>query len=99
MAAYKFIRGGGNEPTRSGLCNETCRHAMTKKFTAGYSNLRPHEILGLCGTTLPKLNAAYDMLNIGVNSYWAQGLKPPHFYDHGARLYDEPPHFCDVILS
>ena len=29
---------------------------------------------------------------IGVNSYWAQGLKPPpHFYDHGARLYDEPP--------
>ena len=38
-------------------------------------------------------------VNIGVNSYWAQGLKPPHFYDHGARLYDEPPHFCDVILS
>ena len=37
--------------------------------------------------------------NIGVNSYWAQGLKPPHFYDHGARIYDEPPHFCDVILS
>ena len=38
---------------------------------------------------------------IGVNSYWAQGLKPPpHFYDHGARLYDEPPpRFCDVILS
>jgi len=36
---------------------------------------------------------------IGVNSYWAQALKPPHFYDHGARLYDEPPHFCDVILS
>jgi len=31
---------------------------------------------------------------IGVNSYWAQGLKPPpHFYDHGARLYDEPPTF------
>jgi len=27
----------------------------------------------------------------------AQAL--PHFYDHGARLYDEPPHFCDVILS
>jgi len=24
---------------------------------------------------------------------------PPHFYDHGARLYDEPSHFCDVILS
>jgi len=23
----------------------------------------------------------------------------PHFYDHEARLYDEPPHFCDVILS
>jgi len=63
MATYKFIRGGGNEPTRSGLCNEICRHAMTKKFTAGYSNLRPQEILGLCGTTLPKLNAAYDMLN------------------------------------
>ena len=36
---------------------------------------------------------------IGVNSYWAQGLKPPHFYEHGARLYDELPHFCDVILS
>jgi len=32
-------------------------------------------------------------LRIGVNSYWAQGLKPPHFYDHGARLYDEPPTF------
>jgi len=33
-------------------------------------------------------------LTIGVNSYWAQGLKPPpHFYDHGARLYDEPPTF------
>jgi len=31
--------------------------------------------------------------DIGVNSYWAQGLKPPHFYDHGARLYDEPPTF------
>ena len=30
---------------------------------------------------------------IGVNSYWAQGLKPPHFYDHGARIYDEPPTF------
>jgi len=31
---------------------------------------------------------------IGVNSYWTQGLKPPpHFYDHGARLYDEPPTF------
>jgi len=31
---------------------------------------------------------------IGVNSDWAQGLKPPpHFYDHGARLYDEPPTF------
>ena len=30
---------------------------------------------------------------IGVNSYWAQGLKPPHFYDHGALLYDEPPTF------
>ena len=26
-------------------------------------------------------------------------LKPPHFYNHGARLYDEPPNFCDVILS
>ena len=38
-------------------------------------------------------------LAIGVNSYWAQGLKRPHFYDHGACLYDEPPHFCDVILS
>ena len=24
---------------------------------------------------------------------------PPHFYDHGARLDDEPSHFCDVILS
>ena len=32
--------------------------------------------------------------DIGVNSYWAQGLKPPpHFYDHGARIYDEPPTF------
>ena len=32
------------------------------------------------------------LIGIGVNSYWAQGLKPPpHFYDHGARLYDEPP--------
>ena len=31
---------------------------------------------------------------IGVNSYWAQGLKPPpHIYDQGARLYDEPPTF------
>jgi len=39
------------------------------------------------------------VLSIGVNSYWAHGLKPTHFYDHGARLYDEPPHFCDVILS
>ena len=27
------------------------------------------------------------------------GAQAPHFYDHGARLYDEPPHFCDVILS
>ena len=32
-------------------------------------------------------------LSISVNSYWAQGLKPLHFYDHGARLYDEPPTF------
>ena len=32
-------------------------------------------------------------IGIGVNSYWAQGLKPPHFYDHGARIYDEPPTF------
>jgi len=49
---------------------------------------------------LPKgYPAAIRRTNIGVNSYWAQGLKPPHFYDHGARLYDEPPHFCDVILS
>jgi len=40
------------------------------------------------------------VLSIGVNSYWAHGLKPTHFYDHGARLYDEPPpHFCDVIFS
>ena len=38
-------------------------------------------------------------LTIGVNSYWAQGLKPPHFYDYGARICDAPPHFCDVILS
>jgi len=35
-----------------------------------------------------------SIANIGVNSYWAQGLKPPpHFYDYGARLYDEPPTF------
>jgi len=40
-----------------------------------------------------------DIITIGVNSYWAQGLKPPHFYDHGARLYDERPTSCDVILS
>ena len=33
-------------------------------------------------------------VGIGVNSYWAQGLKPPpHIYDQGARLYDEPPTF------
>ena len=29
----------------------------------------------------------------------AAAQAPPNFYDHGARLYDEPPHFCDVILS
>ena len=27
------------------------------------------------------------------------GAQAPHFYDHGARICDEPPHFCDVILS
>jgi len=37
--------------------------------------------------------AGVSSSSIGVNSYWAQGLKPPHFYDHGARLYDEPPTF------
>ena len=37
------------------------------------------------------LEYSVDVRAIGVNSYWAQGLKPTHFYDHGARLYDEPP--------
>jgi len=37
----------------------------------------------------------YEAMNIGVNSYWAQGLKPPpHFYDHGARMTSPHPHFC-----
>ena len=41
------------------------------------------------------------VISIGVNSYWAQGLKPPHFYDRGARLYDEPPHFLwrDIVFQ
>jgi len=27
------------------------------------------------------------------------GAQAPYFYDHGARLYDELPPHCDVILS
>ena len=27
------------------------------------------------------------------------GAQAPYIYDQGAHLYDEPPHFCDVILS
>ena len=38
------------------------------------------------------LISPFNAAIIGVNSYWAHGLKPPpHFYDHGARIYDEPP--------
>ena len=37
---------------------------------------------------------------IGVNSYWAQGLKPPTFMIMGlAYMTSPPPHFCDVIFS
>ena len=38
-----------------------------------------------------RIVCSHFVVNIGVNSYWAQGLKPSHFYDHGARIYDEPP--------
>ena len=39
-------------------------------------------------------------LRIGVNSYWAKGLKPPTFMIMGlAYMTSPPPHFCDVILS
>ena len=46
-----------------------------------------------CGVFELKITVFDVFVFIGVNSYWAQGLKPPHFYDHGARLYDEPPTF------
>ena len=40
------------------------------------------------------------LIGIGVNSYWAQGLKPPPtFMIMGLAYMTSPPHFCDVILS
>ena len=49
----------------------------------------------LCPPTVATTNDHRRKLLLGPG---AQAL--PHFYDHGARLYDEPPpHFCDVILS
>jgi len=50
-------------------------------------------LLNVCKFALQCLSVTLHVF-IGVNSYWAQGLKPPpHFYDHGARIYDEPPTF------
>jgi len=47
-----------------------------------------------CVITPPPIRERSIVMSIGVNSYWAQGLKPPpHFYDHGARICDEPPTF------
>ena len=41
----------------------------------------------------------YGVRGIGVNSYWAQGLKPPTFMIMRLAYMTSPPHFCDVILS
>jgi len=55
------------------------------------SGVRPSVCLSVCPTNRQQQRRAPG---IAVNSYWAQGLKPPpHFYDHGARIYDEPPTF------
>ena len=56
---------------------------------------------------MPKLRSTYDgrliyktsyegrkaFLSIGVNSYWAQGLKPPTFMIMGLAYMTSPPTF------
>ena len=43
--------------------------------------------------------AGVSSSSIGVNSYWAQGLKPPPTFMIMGLAYMTSPHFCDVILS
>ena len=48
-----------------------------------------------------RIVCSHFVVNIGVNSYWAQGLKPPPptFMIMGLAYMTSSPHFCDVILS
>ena len=56
-------------------------------------------LLNVCKFALQCLSVTLHVF-IGVNSYWAQGLKPPPtFMIMGLAYVTSPPHFCDLILS
>ena len=61
---------------------------------ASISQLRYHFML----VFNPLLTPVTLTVLIGVNSYWAQGLKPPPLlWSWGSPIW-RAPHFCDVIL-